>query len=90
MSKETQNMTSETTKPRETVREFELRCLAARAEGRDYVETTDDIIKHFVRGGIPNDGYFIYQGTKVFLPGGYERWEVKEATPLDKRSAKWK
>lgn len=81
-------MTLETTS-KETPREFELRCAAAIAAGEDYIEADDTVIRNFIKGGLKSDEYFIYQNVKVFLPGGYDRWEKKESTPLDKRYDGW-
>ena len=54
--------------------------------GKDeWVETTPEIIAHFMREGLGKAGYFIYQGVKICPYGMREKIMEEHAKPMQDR-----
>lgn len=58
-----------------TVREFLDKVFVAQQNGDEWIEVSDDIIKHYQPKGLGDAGYFIYgtPAVKVCPTGGLER-----------------
>jgi hypothetical protein len=54
-----------TKQQRETLSEFQSKIDIATIEGEEWVETSPEIISHYVRSGLGKSGYFIFKNIKV-------------------------
>ena len=65
------------------IREFMTDVAVAQAEGSNEVEAPVEIIKHFLPTGTPKEGYFWYQGVKVYEKGKKDEVEKRDNTSVE-------
>ena len=67
----------------ETIHTFFDKIHKATIDGEEFVETSDEIIKHYNKNGLgPNANYFIFQGIKVCPFGQLESIREELERPL--------
>ncbi len=69
----------------ETPADFLAKIAHAQSNQVPWVETTPEIIKHFMPGGLQGVDYFIYHGIKVCEHGKSQEIMDKEAIPMNQR-----
>ena len=66
----------------ETINSFFDKIHKATIEGQEWVETTDEILNHYNKGGLGKSGYFIFQNIKVCGYGKSADIQKQEARQL--------
>lgn len=70
---------------KETVNGFLDKVACAKLAGDEWVETTQDVIRHFNRNGMNGAKFFIYNGLKVCEFGKIEEIEAEMNEPVGRK-----
>lgn len=73
----------------ETVSQFEASIVKAGSQGHSFIEVTDDVFDHYMKG--QKTPYFYYHNIKVFREGTRDRIEsLEKMTPEERIAAEYK
>lgn len=72
-------------RPMDSLTEFRHKIDAAKMSGDEWIETDQRMINYYVKGGLGNAGYFLFDGIKVCLHGTRDEIEAREGMTSEVR-----